>query len=144
MERDQVKIEREAHTFLDVIVRKKSITAWVDNRFNEGIHFHVYILKNWMKKKSFIDLNTVMSVLWAFPSRSLVVSWVDYVYCSRTYFVKFSHYFIALLAKFLCFDAMRIQLRAFHSLTNFLFFFSKKKFHNVHMYMSEWESEKKS
>lgn len=108
-----MKIEREAHTFLDIIVRKKSITAWVDNRFNEGIHFHVYILKNLMK--SFIDLNTVMRVLCLFPSRSRRSDLFRKIY---------TLYFIALLAKFLCFNAMSIQLRAFHSLT---FFFTCSK-----------------
>lgn len=42
-EKDQVKIEREAAHLIFVfliLLSEKSIAAWVNNRFNEGIHFH--------------------------------------------------------------------------------------------------------
>ena len=125
-ERSSENWERSAHISW-CYCPKKSITAWVDNRFNEGIHFHVYILKNWMK--SFIDLNTVMRVLCSFTSLSHRSGWLRLLLSSCTFRKIFTLFYRT---------SCKISLlwRDANSITSFSFiFYSFKKFHNVHMYV---------
>lgn len=68
-ERSSWKLKWEKRTYISQCYcpkKEKSITAWVGNRFNEGIHFHMYTIKE--EKKRLL----ILTRLWT--------SYADYIY----------------------------------------------------------------